>query len=269
MTDAYVIVVYILSFGMSFAVGANDAANGLATSYGSGAASVWVLLIGGAIFEFIGAFFCSGEVAAKLVTRMIPDIYDEEPMPQTQYQLMFSASAASFLFILMVSLFGMPISGTHTIVGSLIGAGIAGLGASAISYSYLKKVVLSWFISPVVSGGLCFLFIVAVALTTLNGAGTSLKWRLFNAQLVTGMTFAIVCYLMLILVQKNYTAEGDNIVDPWQYWFLPAGFILGFLLSRLFMAHASKPEASTLEKLGFMCKLATFTIVEDSIDLDD
>ena len=79
MADAYVIIVYILSFYLSFAVGANDAANGLATSYGSGAAGVWTLLIGGAFFEFIGAFFCSGEVAAKLVIRMIPDIYVYTP----------------------------------------------------------------------------------------------------------------------------------------------------------------------------------------------
>jgi len=265
MTDAYVVIVYIFSFALSFAVGANDAANGLATSFGSGAASIWVLLIGGAFFEFIGAFFCSGEVAAKLVVRMIPDIYEYEPMPQTQYQLMFAASASSFFFILCVSIFGMPISGTHTIVGSLMGAGIAGLGASAISYSYMKKVVLSWFVSPIVAGSLCFLFILIVSVMNLNGAGASLKWRLFNIQLVTGGTFLIMVYLTLILVQKNYTADGDNIVAPWQYWLLPIGFAFGFLGCRLFMAHAVNPETSLGTKLGFMFSCYTFGLVEESI----
>ena len=130
MASTLVIVIYVLSFLMSYAIGANDAANALATSYGSGAAPLLLLLILGAIFEFIGAFFCSGTVASKLATRMIPDIYGADPSPQTQDQIMFSVSLASFLFIISSSVFGMPISGTHTVVGALIGAGIVGLGAS-------------------------------------------------------------------------------------------------------------------------------------------
>jgi PiT family inorganic phosphate transporter len=60
MTSPLVVIIYILSFALSYAIGANDAANALATSYGSEAAPLLFLLIGGAIFEFIGAFWCSG-----------------------------------------------------------------------------------------------------------------------------------------------------------------------------------------------------------------
>ena len=115
------------------------------------------------------------------------------------------------------------------------------------------------------AGGLCFLFILTVSLLTLNGCGASLKWRLFNITFVTGATFTIMTYLLLILVQKNYTAEGENIVAPWQYWFLPTGFVFGFLLARYFMAQVSKPEASTGTKLGFMFSLVTFDLVEEAI----
>jgi len=41
---------------------------------------------------------------------------------------MFSVSLSTFLFIISSSFLGMPISGTHTVVGALIGAGIAGIG---------------------------------------------------------------------------------------------------------------------------------------------
>jgi inorganic phosphate transporter, PiT family len=71
---ALVVIIHILAVIMSYTVGANDAANSLATSYGSGAAPVWVLLIGGAIFEWVGSFWCSGMVAAKIATKMIPTI---------------------------------------------------------------------------------------------------------------------------------------------------------------------------------------------------
>lgn len=74
--NVFIVAVFILSFLMSFSIGANDAANALATSYGSKAAPLLVLLILGACFEFIGAFWCSGQVAGKLATKIMPDIYD-------------------------------------------------------------------------------------------------------------------------------------------------------------------------------------------------
>jgi len=57
--DSWGIVTLLLSFCMSFSIGANDAANGLATSYGSKALSLRKLIAIGAVAEFTGAMFCS------------------------------------------------------------------------------------------------------------------------------------------------------------------------------------------------------------------
>jgi PiT family inorganic phosphate transporter len=59
MADILFVSMIVLSFAMSFSIGANDAANALGTSYGSNAAKLWILLALGAIFEFMGAVFCS------------------------------------------------------------------------------------------------------------------------------------------------------------------------------------------------------------------
>ena len=72
--NGYVISIGILSFLMSFSIGANDAANALATSYGSDALRLLYLVILGSIFEFIGAFWCSGHVAGKLVGNVIDGV---------------------------------------------------------------------------------------------------------------------------------------------------------------------------------------------------
>ena len=58
---------------MSFSIGANDAANALATSYGSDALRLIPLVLCGSIFEFIGAMFCSSHVANGLVASVIDD----------------------------------------------------------------------------------------------------------------------------------------------------------------------------------------------------
>jgi PiT family inorganic phosphate transporter len=74
MSETIVITVIIISFALSFAIGANDAANALGTSYGSNAAHLWVLLILGAIFEFVGSVWCSSRLAGKLCTKFIPGL---------------------------------------------------------------------------------------------------------------------------------------------------------------------------------------------------
>lgn len=53
--NAVLASIIVAAFLMSFAIGANDAANALATSHGSKAAKLIYLLLLGAIFEFVGA----------------------------------------------------------------------------------------------------------------------------------------------------------------------------------------------------------------------
>lgn len=55
----WLILTLIFSFLLSFAIGANDAANALSTSYGSKAIKTTYLIIMGGFSVFIGAMFCS------------------------------------------------------------------------------------------------------------------------------------------------------------------------------------------------------------------
>ena len=64
---------------------------------------------------------------------------------------MLGTSMSSFIFVMASSLFGMPISGTHTVVGALIGSGLAVVGSSQINWVKLGIIVASWFVAPLVS----------------------------------------------------------------------------------------------------------------------
>ena len=74
MSETILITMLILCFAMSFSIGSNDAANALGTSYGSNAAKLWILLILGAIFEFVGAVWCSSKLAGTLPFKIIPTL---------------------------------------------------------------------------------------------------------------------------------------------------------------------------------------------------
>jgi PiT family inorganic phosphate transporter len=121
--DVVGLAILVLSFTMSLSIGANDAANALGTSYGSKAATLKMLLVLGAFFEWIGAAFCSSHLAGTLVDNLLPDL--KTVSYSTKSTMMFGVSLSSFLFIFTASKLGIPISGTHTVIGSVIGAGLA------------------------------------------------------------------------------------------------------------------------------------------------
>jgi len=161
-----VIAIGVLSFAMSFSIGANDAANALATSYGSNALRLIYLVLLGAVFEFIGAYWCSGHVAGELVNNCIDNMDSLDDIMVEK--MMLGASISSFLFIMSSSVFGMPISGTHTVVGALIGSGLATVGAGAINWPKLGIITGSWFVAPILSIILCGFFFMAVCSLTLD-----------------------------------------------------------------------------------------------------
>lgn len=90
---------------------------------------------------------------------------------------MLGTCLASFSFILVASVFGMPISGTHTVIGALIGAGLAGVGYENINWSKFGTTVLSWFISPILALILTFVIFCLICSVTLGGNIISFKIR--------------------------------------------------------------------------------------------
>jgi PiT family inorganic phosphate transporter len=164
--DIWIIFVIILSLLMSFSIGSNDAANGLATSYGSKALSLKKLVVIGSISEFIGAMFCANKVAATLSEDIIPTL---SLINQSEERvMMFSTCLASFVFIMSSSIFGMPISGTHTVVGALLGTGIIVVGPYNLSWIKMGHIALSWIISPLLACALSCGLMLTVCSLTLN-----------------------------------------------------------------------------------------------------
>ena len=181
--SAMVICVFILAFCIAYSIGANDAANALATSYGSGALKPTIyLLMLGCVCEFVGAYFCSGRVAGTLVNSVIGNATNTALEVTNGDALivegmMLSTSIASFAFIIVSVVFAMPISGTHTVIGGLIGAGIVGVGADQVNWPKLGTIVLSWVISPMLSCAISFCLIMVVCGLTLN-KNISANWKL-------------------------------------------------------------------------------------------
>ena len=192
--DAWTILTLLFSFCMAFALGSNDAANALGTSYGTKALPVWVIFACGGTAEFLGAMFLSSKVATTLKNNIINDL-DELDIFVKQ-RMMFAICVASFIFIMTSSISGMPISGTHTAVGAMLGAGIVGSSAANLNWNKVGLIFASWFFSPLFSATLAGTLMCCVSAFTLNTKYYSFRARILFLQLIIGACIAALTYIL-------------------------------------------------------------------------
>ncbi len=142
-----------LALYMAWAIGANDVANAMGTSVGSGALTVWGAILVAGIFEFCGAFFAGGHVTDTVRKGMLDlSMIDRD---QLIYGMLASLAAAGTLLV-GATRFGLPVSTTHSIVGAIVGFGAVTIGPDAVKWDKITHIVLSWLTSPLLSGVIAF-----------------------------------------------------------------------------------------------------------------
>jgi PiT family inorganic phosphate transporter len=156
MEYAIVFVTLAVIFGlyMTWGVGANDVANAMGTSVGSGAITVRRAILIAAVFEFTGAVVAGGHVTGTIRQGIIDA--SAVPSPEVLVWGMLASLLAAGLWLMVASYFGWPVSTTHTIVGSLIGFGVVGVGPDAVDWGQVTGIVASWIVSPLLGATIAF-----------------------------------------------------------------------------------------------------------------
>ncbi|OQR78569.1 sodium-dependent phosphate transporter 1-B-like [Tropilaelaps mercedesae] len=145
------IVGFVVAFFLAFGVGANDVANSFGTSVGAKVLTLRQACILATIFETLGAVL----IGYKVSDTVRKGIFDVNIYQGEEKSLMLgclSALLASAVWNILATFLALPISGTHSIVGAMAGFTIVAKGFSSIKWMGLLKIVLSWFVSPVLSG---------------------------------------------------------------------------------------------------------------------
>ncbi len=238
MEFAMVFIVMAVIFGlyMTWGVGANDVANAMGTSVGSGAITVKKAILIAAVFEFTGAVLAGGHVTGTIRKGIIDA--DFVPSPEILILGMLSALLAAGTWLMVASWFGWPVSTTHTIVGALIGFGIVGLGMEAVKWGKVGSIVASWLVSPMLGAFFAFLLALSVRKLILENESpltAAKRWgpvyvffmgvlislvtifkglKHLNLELTTGQSFvvAIVVGMLIAVAGKALIQRVD--VDP-------------------------------------------------------
>lgn len=167
----YTVLLLILAalFGlfMAWGIGANDVANAMATSVGSGALTLKTAIIIAAIFEFSGAFLAGGEVTST-IRKGIVDASLLAGTPEVLVYGMLSSLLAAAVWLGIATRYGMPVSTTHSIVGAIVGFAAVVVGPDAVKWGRVGSVVASWVVSPLLAGTLSYLLFRSVQWLVLN-----------------------------------------------------------------------------------------------------
>ena len=174
------LIMLALVFGlfMAWVIGANDVANALGTSVGSGAITIKTAIIVAAIFEFAGAALAGGSVT-RTIRKGIIDPSAIVDRPEILVYGMLAALLAAGCWLAVASAKGWPVSTTHSIVGAIVGFAVAGIGVEAVAWGKIGQIVASWVVSPLLGGGFAFLLMMSIQKLIFNAErpfNQAVKW---------------------------------------------------------------------------------------------
>lgn len=133
-----VITAFIIAFILAIAVGANDVANSYGTSVGSGVLTFRQACILATIFEISGSILIGYKVADTMRKGII-DIKLFDGSENILMLGMLSALIGSAIWLLIATYFRLPVSTTHSIVGSTIGFSFVVNGVKGFNYGTLSE----------------------------------------------------------------------------------------------------------------------------------
>ena len=150
--DNTFIVVIAAAFGayMALNIGANDVANNMGPAVGANAMSMGAAIIIAAVFESAGALLAGGDVVSTIAKGIIAP--ESMGTSSSFIAAMMAALLASALWVNLATWIGAPVSTTHSVVGGVMGAGIAAAGFAAVSWGQMGAIAASWVISPLLGG---------------------------------------------------------------------------------------------------------------------
>lgn len=180
---------------MAMNIGANDVANNVGPAVGSRAITLTGAILIAAIFEAMGALVAGGDVVGTIKSGIIDPAMINDT--DTFIWIMMGALLAGALWLNLATAIGAPVSTTHSIVGGVLGAGIAAGGWDIANWSKLGQIAASWVISPIMGGIIGAAFLYLIKRTITYQADMTIAAQRMVPILIGVMAWAFTTYLAL------------------------------------------------------------------------
>ena len=162
---AFLVVALIIALGFEFVNGFHDTANAVATVIYTNSMPAPVAVVWSGFFNFLGVLMSSGAVAYAIITLLPVDLILNVGS-KAGYAMIFALLLAAVLWNLATWYVGLPNSSSHTLIGSVLGVGLANqliaagskAGTAGVDWSQVQKVLTGLWMAPLI--GLTAAFIL-------------------------------------------------------------------------------------------------------------
>ncbi|AHE68186.1 phosphate/sulfate permease [Legionella oakridgensis ATCC 33761 = DSM 21215] len=163
---------------MTWGVGANDLANVMSTTMGSKAVTVKQAMLIAILFEFAGAFL-GGTGVTETMRDGIINTSELSQQPLLLVEGMLSVLIACTIWMNLASFFGLPVSITNALVGSMVGFGSLVLGKNAIHWHQVSHIAIGWVTSPLIAGTTAFALFTSIQQAIFVKSDPLIKAKLY------------------------------------------------------------------------------------------
>ncbi|MDD2886344.1 MAG: inorganic phosphate transporter [Aliarcobacter sp.] len=193
--NTFLIIGAIFGAYMAMNIGANDVANNVGPAVGSKALTLTGAILIAAIFEALGSFIAGGDVVKTIKDGIInPALISN---PEIFIWAMTAALLSGALWLNFATSIGAPVSTTHSIVGGVMGAGIAAAGFSIVAWDTVGKIVASWIVSPLLGGIVAAGFLFFIKKQIIYKEDVLSASNKFVPLLIAFMAWSFSTYLIL------------------------------------------------------------------------
>ncbi len=236
MAEIVLILAFAAGIYMAWNIGANDIANGMASPVAAKAVTLRQAVVIGGCLDFVGATFIGSHVTAT-ISRGILDS-SKIGDPQVVMVGLLSVLIASAGWVFVATWRQLPVSTTHSVVGAMVGFGIASGGFQAVRWMTILPIACSWLVSPLFSGLLTYSIFAFIRRSIL------MQERVFSSALRWTPLFAGGVVLIVVLSFLTKTPLGKRLgVDDYN------GVMVGLFLAVILGFAAKNWMARTIKKV--------------------
>lgn len=246
--NMFLAVAALIGAYMAMNIGANDVANNVGPAVGSKALTMTTAIIIAAVFEASGAIIAGGEVVQTIKNGII-DISAFENADHFIWAMMAALLAAA-LWLNFATMMRAPVSTTHSIVGGVMGAGIAAAGFSVVSWGTMGTIAASWVISPLLGGFIAAGFLYAIKKSIVFQEDKIKAAKKYVPIFVAIMAWAFVTYITLKGLKKIW----------------PQILELVNMLPLVSLEIQKKPSFETASLMGFTVAIAVYFLVKNRLN---
>ena len=232
-------IALLIALGFEFVNGFHDTANAVATVIYTNAMPANVAVVWSGFFNFLGVLLSTGAVAFGIVS-LLPVELILQVGSNAGFAMVFALLIAAILWNLATWWLGIPSSSSHTLIGSIIGVGVANAmmhgksGTAGVDWSKATEIGQALLVSPLIGFGVAALLFIAMKVLIRkeelyqepkDGVPPPLWIRALLIFTCTGVSFAHgsndgqkgMGLIMLILIGTVPTAYALNRAVPAQY----------------------------------------------------